>query len=83
MEAFKLALETNGLFDLGWIDKKFTWSNRHDDDIFTMERLDRAIANRRWISEFGNQGVEILVTSRSDHQALLFNTNRHDGYRRH
>lgn len=54
MEAFKVALETNGVIDLGWKEQKFTWSNRHSDKIFTMECLDRVVANRKWIYEFSN-----------------------------
>ncbi|XP_042969107.1 uncharacterized protein LOC122301794 [Carya illinoinensis] len=41
-------MEEGNLYDLGWMGNKFTWSNRHEDDSFTMERLDRAIANDEW-----------------------------------
>lgn len=74
MEAFKLALNSNGLLNLGWKGKKYTLSNRHSDDIYTMEMLDRAMANRNWVSFFGNLGVEVLTTSESDHHALLLST---------
>lgn len=29
MTEFRVALQKNGLFDLGWINHKYTWSNRH------------------------------------------------------
>lgn len=44
MVAFKLALETNDLVDLGWKEHKSTWSNRHNNETFTKERLTRVVA---------------------------------------
>lgn len=38
IEAFELALESNGLIDLGCVNQKFTLSNKHGDDTYTMER---------------------------------------------
>lgn len=37
MEDFKVALERNGLVDLGWKNQKYTLSNWHNDDTFTKE----------------------------------------------
>lgn len=54
MTTFKLALETNGLYDLGWRGQKFTWSNKHSDETLTMELLDKVVANHNWLSKFGN-----------------------------
>lgn len=71
MDAFRLALDSNGLSDLGWRNKKFTWSNRHHDDNFIRERLDHTIANRQWINKFGCSGVEVLTVARSDHQPIV------------
>lgn len=58
MEVFTSALETNDLLDLGWKEQKFTWSNRHSDKTFTMGRLNRVVANQRWLFAFENQGVK-------------------------
>lgn len=74
MSAFKSALETNGLVDLGWRGQKLTWSNRHSDETLTMERLDRVVANKNWLSVFGNQGVDNVVTCRSDHHTIFYNS---------
>lgn len=74
MEAFKSALDANGLLDLGWVNQKFTWSNKHGDGTYTMECLDRAAANQTWVSDFGNAGVETLATTGPDHYALLLAT---------
>lgn len=43
---FKLALESSGLIDVGWRNQKFIWSNKHHDDTFTKERLDRVVVNK-------------------------------------
>lgn len=45
MAKFWIALEVNGLLDLGWKKQKFTWSNRHADESFTKERFDRTVTN--------------------------------------
>lgn len=73
MEAFRVALEVNGLFDLAWVNHKYTWSNRHQDNSLTCERLDLAVANQQWLHRFCCLGVEILTATRSNHQPLLHN----------
>lgn len=70
-EDFKVALERNGLVDLGWKNQKYSWSNMHKNDTFTKECLDRVVANYRWMSSFNNLGVEVLYTSRSDHCPII------------
>lgn len=57
IEDFQNAIDLNGLFDVGWKGQKFTWSNRHRDKIFTKERLNKSIANHRWLEKLGIQGV--------------------------
>ena len=49
MNNFRNALEEGGLSDLGWEGDKYTWSNRHDNETFIKERLDRVVANQVWI----------------------------------
>lgn len=51
-------IESNGLVDLGWKVQQFTWSNGHSNDSFTKERLNRALANKDWLSLFGGEVVE-------------------------
>lgn len=53
---------------------KFTWSNRHNDETYTMEQLDMFAANKQWLADFNNHGLEFLVTSRFDHHPLLLIT---------
>lgn len=45
-------LEEGGLYDLGSKGDKFTWSNKHEDETFTKERLDRTVVNAKWKSLF-------------------------------
>lgn len=53
----KLALKSNGIYDLGWIDMKFTWSNRHLDATLNKLRFDRAVATKYWIEKMENKRV--------------------------
>lgn len=74
MSEFRLALESNGLFDLGRKGMKHTWNNRHSDATFTKIRLDRAIATKDWIEKIGNQKTKFLSSDRLDHQPILIST---------
>lgn len=74
MEAFRLAIEENGLMDLGWFNQKFMWLNWHYDNTITKERLDRAVANKAWVTAYGCSGVEILTSGLSDHQPIMLTT---------
>lgn len=71
MTRFREGLEWAGLYDMGWIGNKFTWSNGHEDHTFIKERLDRGVANQRWMCRFMERMVEILGTQVSDHKALV------------
>lgn len=64
----------NGLYDVGWRAQKFTWSNRNKDETFTKERLDRAIANQIQLEKLNTQGVEVMNSSRPNHQPILLST---------
>lgn len=52
MQLFRQVLNNGSLFDLGWSGIKFIRSNRHEDDSFTKERLDRVLANQTWMDLF-------------------------------
>lgn len=71
MNAFRSAVEDNGLFYLGYREDSFTWSNRHVDDNYTKERLDRAMANLPWKNLHNHVEVECLVARSSYHKPLL------------
>lgn len=74
MEAFRLAIEENGLMDLGWFNQKFTWLNWHYDNTITKERLDRAVASKPWVIAYGCSGVEILTSRLSNLQSIMLTT---------
>ncbi|XP_042992297.1 uncharacterized protein LOC122318763 [Carya illinoinensis] len=76
MMRFREALDDGGLFDLGWRGDKYTWSNKHGDDTFTKERLDRAVANLKWKGIFKEAWVEVLAARCSDHKPLLLCLNQ-------
>jgi hypothetical protein len=48
MEEFKKALENSQQSDLGFRGPKFTWNNEQIGHGFSKERLDRAVANKKW-----------------------------------
>lgn len=62
MTNFRSVLKSNGLLDFGWKRQKFTWSNRHQDESHTKERLDKAVANKFWLDTFGSRGMEALTS---------------------
>jgi hypothetical protein len=57
--------------DLGFEGPKFTWNNRQGCDTNVKCRLDRAIANGDFSRMFENCVVENLITTSSDHYAIL------------
>ncbi|XP_041017102.1 uncharacterized protein LOC121259542 [Juglans microcarpa x Juglans regia] len=71
MEKFRQALMSNGLCDMGWSGCQYTWSNKHSDNSFTEERLDRVVANGKWTDLFRDRTIEIIHATQSDHKALL------------
>ncbi|XP_042954598.1 uncharacterized protein LOC122291011 [Carya illinoinensis] len=71
MRQFREVMEEGSLCDLGWAGNKFTWSNCHEDESFTKERLDRAIANVDWKSLYPMHTVETLPAICSDHSPIL------------
>ncbi|XP_035546588.1 uncharacterized protein LOC118348634 [Juglans regia] len=79
MARFREVLEEGGLFDLGWKGDKYTWSNKHEDETFTKERLDRAVANIKWKENHSDGWVEVLVARCSDHRPILLHMNQEHG----
>ncbi|XP_042954664.1 uncharacterized protein LOC122291085 [Carya illinoinensis] len=71
MEVFREALVKNELFDLGWVGDKYTWSNRHEENSFIKERLDRVVVNVGWSDLFKNAEVEVMQARSSDHKPIM------------
>lgn len=71
MNLFINVLEHGNLHDLGWMGEKFTWSNMHEDETYTKERLDRVLSNQSWLDGNGNYKVDSFVAICSDHRPLM------------
>lgn len=71
MAQFREALENNSLSDLGCRGGFFTWSNRHADDTFTKERLDKCVANNQWRIMYKEFRVKGLAGRCFNHLPLL------------
>ncbi|XP_042962425.1 uncharacterized protein LOC122296688 [Carya illinoinensis] len=82
---FRNLVEEGNLVDLGWKTNKFTWCNRHEDESFTKERLDKALANPRWKVTYAEALVETLLAIYSDHSPILLycSFERCSAYRYH
>jgi hypothetical protein len=56
---------------LGFEGPKYTWSNRQGADNNVKVRLDRAVANGGFSSMFEDCSIENIITTSSDHYAIL------------
>jgi len=77
MEGFRAVLEMCELSDLGFVGPKFTWNNGRSDELFTKERLDRAVANPAWCNYFQEVLVLILAAHTSNHNLVLVSFSTH------
>jgi exonuclease III len=50
---------------------KFTWTNKQDAQSNVRVKLDRAIANQEFAMKFEDANVENIITTSSDHYAIL------------
>jgi hypothetical protein len=73
MALFRDCLDDCGLMDLGYIGPKFTWSNKQGNNRNIKVRLDRAVANSDFMQIYDSCTVENIITSSSDHYAILVN----------
>jgi hypothetical protein len=76
MDDFKCVLEDARLHDLGFKGPKFTWNNGRPGKEYTLERLDRVVANLEWCHMWRDAGVEVLVCCSSDQLLLLLSLNK-------
>jgi hypothetical protein len=76
MQLFRDCLDACNLFDLGFSGPKFTWSNRQDAQCNIRVRLDRAVANGAFSQMFGDCTVENIITTTSDHYAILISLQK-------
>ena len=82
MELFRECLDDCGLVDLGFSGPMYTWSNKQAGSSLVRVRLDRAVGNGEFWSLFDDVNVENIITTTSDHLAILtrlqsFSTTTH------
>ncbi|KAH1108544.1 hypothetical protein J1N35_012312 [Gossypium stocksii] len=75
MEAFQEVLEDCQLVDIGYSGVWFTWERGNLPKMNIRERLDRGVANGKWLSLFPSGSNHHLSYSMSDHCPLLLDTN--------
>jgi hypothetical protein len=63
------------MIDLGFSGNPFTLSNHRQDSSLIKERLDRGLANGKWIHYFPFYYVVHLPARSSNHNPLLLNTS--------
>jgi exonuclease III len=71
MAAFRQTLESCKLTNLGYRGPKFTWSNCQEGSNFIKERLDREVANAKWMDLFPNSEILVEAILCSDHAPLI------------
>lgn len=70
MERYREVLDAYGLFDLGYVGNKFTWSKNYPNGGLVWERLDRAVSTVEWFDSFPATKVHTLVCTSSDHNLI-------------
>lgn len=76
MDRFRETLEEYELADLGFEGDPFTWrNNSHNSAHYIRERLDRAVANKDWMSRFPLYHIINGEPRHSDHRSVIVNTD--------
>ncbi|KAJ8432430.1 hypothetical protein Cgig2_016060 [Carnegiea gigantea] len=68
---FNYWIKNNGLIDLGFSGPRFTWSTSNTVSSKNFARLDRALCNSLWRSNFAEASVRHLLQNQYDHHPLL------------
>lgn len=71
MQGFRDALDDCRLKDLGFSGFPFTWCNRRPSNQIVWARLDKGVANIKWILRFSAIRIHHLNAFHSDHKPLL------------
>lgn len=71
MSQFRKALICNNLFYIKGNGDCYTWSNKHDHESFTKERLDRLVTNQRWKELFSDITMSNTPVISFDRKPLL------------
>ena len=76
MEGFRDTVDYCRFIDLGFSGLPYTWDNRQQGRCNVKVRLDRGMADDKFLELFDNTFVQHIQTSESDHCALLLRTQR-------
>ncbi|KAL6659989.1 hypothetical protein ACP70R_002111 [Stipagrostis hirtigluma subsp. patula] len=82
MKLFRDCLEDCELVDLGFTGPKFTWNNKQIGNDNVKVRLDRAVANGKFLQIFDDCYVENVAAFSSDHYAILISVKREEATNR-
>lgn len=84
LQKFRSAIEGCNLINLGHMGDHFTWSNKHEDNTFIKERLDKALANLIWKTCLQICQVESLRVRNSEHKPIMMSyfTNHNNNVKR-
>ncbi|XP_021764895.1 uncharacterized protein LOC110729440 [Chenopodium quinoa] len=74
MDAFRGAIDSCELRDLGYKGCIFTWQRGNHVDTFVRERLDRFLGDDGWCNLFPNFSVQHLARVTSDHTPIFLDT---------
>ncbi|XP_017648047.1 uncharacterized protein LOC108488269 [Gossypium arboreum] len=75
MEAFREVLNECQLMDVGYMGVWFTCEGGNLPETNIKERLNRGVANEKWMQLFPNGTIHHLTHTISDHYPLLISTN--------
>ena len=70
IEMFRECLSECGLFDLSFVGQHFTWCNGRMGEHRTLVRLDKIVANEKWLKMFPEAKVFHKAMAASDHCML-------------
>ena len=63
-----------GLMEIKSVGNRYTWTNNKSDPDLVMERLDEAICNKEWLSQYPLFCVFCLPIFVLDHAPLILKT---------
>ncbi|KAA3462890.1 reverse transcriptase [Gossypium australe] len=82
METFRDTLANCGLMDVGYSGTWFTWERGNLPETNIRERLDRGVANEKWLSLFPMGRIQHLPFVASYHCPLLLTTDSDNPFKR-